>query len=330
MTSERVLVTGASGCIGAWVVRNLVRDGTPTAALDHGSSMHRLRLIMTEEALSQVQFIRGDVAEFSSVEAAVKESSATHIIHLAAMQVPFCKADPPLGARVNVVGTVNVFEAAKRRGVKKVVYASSVAVLGPKIEYPQIVLPHDAPPRPRSHYGFYKQANEGNARVYWTDDGIASVGIRPHVVYGAGRDRGMTSAPSLAILAAAVGRSYMIPFGGRFGFQYADDVAKIFIGAARIQRDGADVFNLGQPAVTVPEIIAAIEAAEPRICGRIEFKDVALPLPEEMDNAALSAFLGGLPETPLACAIADTVRIFSQALADGRIEASYLRQLFGP
>ena len=95
--------------------------------------------------------------------------------------MPFCKANPPLGAQVNVVGTVNVFEAVKaRRHINKVVYASSAAVYDTADAYAaNMPLPHDAALRPNTLYGVYKQANEGTARIYWQDDHVSSLGLRP-------------------------------------------------------------------------------------------------------------------------------------------------------
>src|SRR3954451_16035817 len=137
MADERFLVTGALGCIGAWVVRNLVREGVPTAIFDLASDPRRLRLIMRDDELAQVQMLTGDITDLAAVEGALNASGATNIIHLAALQVPFCKADPVLGAQVNVVGTVNVFQAARQRAdhVRCVAYASSAAVIGPEEMY---------------------------------------------------------------------------------------------------------------------------------------------------------------------------------------------------
>jgi UDP-glucuronate 4-epimerase len=222
---ERFFITGVTGCIGAWTARRLVREGVFTSALVRGGSTHRLSLIMEDDEVSRIRLIRGDITDADAVGRALEENGITHVIHLAAMQFPFCKADPSLGAAVNVQGTVNVFEAAKKCGIDHLVYASSTAVYGPAADYPPGPLAHDAPLSPRSHYGVYKQANEGTARVYWQDDRISSIGIRPYVVYGPGRDQGLTSGPTKAMLAAAAGLPYHVPFGGRFGFQYADDTA---------------------------------------------------------------------------------------------------------
>jgi nucleoside-diphosphate-sugar epimerase len=115
--------------------------------------------------------------------------------------------------------------------------------------------------------------------VYWRDDGIASVGLRPHIVYGPGRDHGMTAGPTLAMAAAARGDAYEIPFGGRAQFQYAPDAARLFIDAARSLGEGAAVRNLGGPSEHVAEVIAAIEATIPDAVGTITFaQDVLLPL----------------------------------------------------
>jgi UDP-glucuronate 4-epimerase len=319
MPEERFLVTGALGCIGAWVVRRLVQEGVATTVLDIAGNPHRLKLIMNDDELARVHFVAGDITELNTVERTVRDSGTTHIIHLAGLQVPFCKADPSLGARVNVVGTVNIFEAARRAGLKRVVYASSAAVYGLSEEYPEEPISHDALPRPRTHYGVYKLANEGTARVYWQDDGVTSIGLRPFVVYGPGRDQGMTSGPTKAMLAAALGQPYHVPFGGRSAYQYTDDVAHAFIRAARAKFDGADVFNLRGAVVHMREIVAAIEAVEPKARGTITFDEKPLPYPEDFDDAPLRAALGPLPNTPLAEGVASSIMLFKRAIAAGQL-----------
>jgi nucleoside-diphosphate-sugar epimerase len=324
MSQERFLVTGALGCIGAWVVRMLMREGVPTTVLDIAGDPHRLRLIMTDEELAGVSFVTGDITDLAAVERALRDSGATHVVHLAGLQVPFCKADPPLGARVNVVGTVNIFEAAKRAGLRRVAYASSVAVFGRSEEYPEGALDNDAPQKPHTHYGVFKRANEGTAEIYWTDDGLASVGLRPFAVYGPGRDQGLTSSPTRAMLAAAAGQPYHIPYGGRGAYQFTEDAARAFVRAARATLDGAHVFNMRGSAVHMREIVEAIEAAEPGAGGRISFDDQPLPFPEDLDDSALQAALGPLDATPLHQGVGATIALFKLALAEGKLAAPSL------
>ena len=124
-----VLVTGAAGCIDAWVVAGLQQRGLRPVVFDLSEDRRRLRLLLSDEQANAVTWIKGDLTDTAAVERAVAEARAGAIIHLAALQVPFCKADPALGARVNVVGHVNLFEAARKHGVTRLVYASSIAAL---------------------------------------------------------------------------------------------------------------------------------------------------------------------------------------------------------
>ena len=113
-TTPCVLVTGAHGCIGAWVVRELVERGERVVLLDQGGNPQRLLLLLDAAQVVALDRVEADVTDLNAVEALLDSRSVSHVIHLAALQVPFCRADPVLGARVNVVGTVNVFEAARR------------------------------------------------------------------------------------------------------------------------------------------------------------------------------------------------------------------------
>jgi nucleoside-diphosphate-sugar epimerase len=303
---ERFLVTGALGCIGAWILRTLLREGIPATGFDLGTNTSRLALILEPDELERIELVQGDITDLAAVERAVDDCAATHVIHLAAMLIPLAKADPPRGAHVNVVGTVNVFEAVKRRErVRGLAYASSAAVYGP--DAPTRVA-EDAPPSPATHYGVHKLANEGCARVYWADDGVPSIGLRPYVVYGAGRDQGITAEPTLAMAAAARGEPYRIGFGGRMQMHYAPDAARAFIEAARgSEEGGALVGNLGGPPVGIDEVVAAIEAAAPEAVGTITYADEPLPFPEEFEGLVHPA-----PVTPLREAVAETIAIFRE------------------
>jgi nucleoside-diphosphate-sugar epimerase len=321
MPQERFLVTGALGCIGAWVVRNLVREGAKPVVFDLANDPRRLKLIMTPEELAKVTFVAGDITDLAALERALDEHAISNIIHLAALQVPFCRADPPLGARVNVVGTVNVFDAVARRKDRMghVVYASSVAVYDAADAGADAVVQHGVTGHPTNLYGVYKQANEGTARIHWQDNQVASIGLRPYTVYGPGRDQGMTSLPTKAMFAAAVGQPYHIPFGGRGIFQYADDVAKSFIACARAQFAGVEIFNLTGSVVHMREVVDAIEAAAPEARGQITFDDTVLALPEDVDATPLEQVIGAPIVTPIKQAVGETVALFRERVASGAL-----------
>ena len=302
----RFLVTGAYGCIGSWVAHELVRDGRDVVTFDLSSEPRRLRLVLDDDAVAAIPHVAGDITDLGTVERALDEHEITNVIHLAALQVPFCRADPPLGARVNVVGTVNVFEAVKPRSLAHVVYASSIAALdadGTTAGHPSTI------------YGVYKRANESTAAVYHAESGVPSIGLRPHTVYGVGRDQGVTSAPTAAMLAAAAGRSYTIPYGGRSQLQYARDVARAFVEASLLDYEEASVHNLRGHVVSVEEVIAAIGT------DGIGYDDVRLPFPEEVDSSSLDEILPGLRETPLAGGVRETVDRFRALLSEGKVTA---------
>jgi UDP-glucuronate 4-epimerase len=310
MTDQRFLITGALGCIGAWSCAQLVREQVPVILYDLGTNRDRLELIMSPEELEQLTLVHGDVTDLEQLERTVGEHGVTHIVHLAAMLLPLVKADPPRGAAVNVVGTTNVFEAAKKQGVRGIAYASSAAVYGPG-SGSRI----DDAGEPTTLYGVFKLANEGTAQVYFEDDGLGSVGLRPYVIYGPGRDQGLTADPTLAMEAAARGKGYEMRWGGRCQLQFAADAARIFIAAARSGHGGAAVFNLGGPSNHASEVVSAIEAAAPEVAGRITFDDVQLPFPEEMEAGDLEDVVGPIEWTTLREGTRQTIELYRARLS---------------
>jgi len=325
--TERFLVTGALGCIGAWTVRQLVREGVPVVAYDIGSDPRRLALILAPDELARVTFVPGDITDLDALDRTLDDQGITNVIHLAALQVPFCRADPPLGARVNVVGTVNVFEAVRRRRdrgspMAPVVYTGSIGMFVASDADPATgQLREDAEPHPGNHYGVYKFANEGTGRIYWADAGVPSVGLRPMTVYGAGRDQGITSSPTVAIAAAVLGTPFRISFGGSTLFQYAEDVAKTLLLASRAAPAGPRVFNLGGSPVSIEDWIDGVDEAVPGARELLTFEPTPLPFPSDIQHDRL-AELGPVPVTPYREAIASTARIFQRLASEGRLVGS--------
>ena len=313
------LVTGAMGCIGAWVLHHLVRQGKRAVSFDLSDNRARLDLLMERGAQeSAITFARGDLTDPAQVLEAIRAHAVTHIIHLAALQVPFCRANPALGAQVNVTGTVNVFEGARQAGIRHLMYASSVAVYGPPPPEQAGQIVQSMPQLPMTLYGVYKVANEGTARVYWAENGISSTTIRPYTVYGLGRDQGMTSDPTKAMLAAAAGKPYHINFNGPSQFHFASDIAQLCILASERPLGGAQAFNLGGQPTTCAEVIDLIRAECPQ--AEITFRDAPLPFPAGFDGSALAHAFPELPDTPLPDGIAQTIRAFRELLRAGRIE----------
>lgn len=320
MTENVFLVTGAHGCIGSWVVRELAAAGQQVVAADVGQNRSRLELVTDGVDLTTVAWSALDVTDADAVRRALDDHGVTNVIHLAALQVPFCRADPVAGALVNVVGTVNVFQAAceRRDRVRNVVYASSVGMFDTADADPSTMqLAADAVAHPRSHYGVYKLANEGTARVYWSDNGVPSAGLRPFVVYGPGRDQGLTSSPTAAMLAAALGRPHHISYGGRIQMQFAPDAAHAFIAASQRVTSGAHLANLGGPVADVNDIIAILAELRPESRGAITATNEPLPFPASVDTTSLVDLLGLVRDTPLHEGVQRTLDHFAAAIERG-------------
>lgn len=325
MTEKNYLITGAHGFIGAWTVKRLLAaQAGKVVMFDRSSDPRRLRLMMDEDEIEQTAFVAGDITDAQTLPPIIEQHGITHIIHLAGLQVPSCKADPRMGAMVNVIGTINVFEAALHSGgqVKHIAYASSAAVFGATDdESPQA---ENKAGNTGSHYGAFKQCNENNARIYWQDNGISSIGLRPLTVYGVGRDFGVTSDPTKAMKAAVVGRPFHIRFGGKTDFLYAADCADAFIRSAEAEQPGAFVFNLHGETAAIADIVTEIETNLPQAAGTITHADNIMPIPAELDDSAILATLGNIPHTSLAQGVQETIARFQVLHKQGRLDTADL------
>lgn len=308
------IVTGALGCIGAWSLYHLVKRGERVVSFDISDTSHRLDLLLSAEEQKAITFVRGDLADATQVLEAFQKHQVTHVLHLAALQVPFCRANPVKGAQVNVVGTINVFEAAKQTNIPHVAYASSIAVYGPPNDYPPGPIAHDALFLPRTLYGTYKQANEVSAKVYWQDHQLSSTALRPHTVYGVGRDQGMTSDPTKAMLAAVLGKPFTINFSSPVQMQLASDVALQFIEAADKPLNGAYGFNLGGIPYTAYQIVDTIHQFKP--AAQISVVERVLPFPETFDDSALKQHFANIYYSPFDEGVRQTVERFGHALQE--------------
>lgn len=318
------LVTGAFGCIGAWTVRLLAQHGATVVTFDRSLDKTRLELLLTPAELLAVTHVSGDVTDLEGLLRVIDEHQVTHVVHLAALQVPFCRADPIRGALVNVVGTAAIFEAVKRRArsIRGLVYMSSVALFDARDAEPTGTVREDAAAHPTTHYGVYKQANEGTARVYWQDDRVRSVGLRPYVVYGVGRDQGLTSSPTKAMAAAAIGRPYELTYSGHSVLQYAEDVAAAVVKACQSRLDGAPVFNLPGASVDMQEIVSTIEHVAPGSTATFRSGGDAIPFPRSVEADTIAEALGPLPATSLEAGVRATIEMFRALHREGRLPAS--------
>ena len=226
---------------------------------------------------------------------------------------------------MNVVGTLNVLEAARAAVVERVVYASSAAVFG--MSEDDQPLDENAASEPTTHYGVFKRTNEGSARIYFLTHGLSSVGLRPLTVYGVNRDSGLTSDPTKAMKAAVLGVPFHIRFGGATDFQYVADTAAAFIACADKAPEGAHVFNLHGETVEVARIVDVINEAAGREMAT--FGGAAIPIAASINDAAIRRTVGELPSTPLEVGIKETMKQFAALRDAGRLDTSDIEAELG-
>lgn len=295
MTARRILLTGGGGFLGAWIMRRLLQQGCDVRVFDLRED-RTVALQIAGPRASEIEWRTGDIADTQQVAQAMQGCDG--VLHLAGVLTWACQKDPVRGAMIDVIGTLNVFLAAQQAGIGRVIYASSAGVFGPG---------DNARPRPITHYGAYKLANEGSARAFWEDAGIASVGFRPYVVYGPGRTDGLTAAPSLACRAAARGQAYTFPYSGGSGLVFVDDVAAAFVAALdKPGLTGAHAFNLPGESITSAQVISELRRHIPD--ARLDVDGPLLPFPPSIAPDDIAATLPGLPNTSAADGLLATLR----------------------
>lgn len=295
----RVLLTGGNGFIGSWVAKRLIARDVSLRVFATREDRSALAAITGEDA-RKVEWYVGDVSDIAQVEESARGCDA--IIHIAAILGPASAADPLRCMAVNLGGTLNMFETARKLGIGKLIYTTSAAVFGPL---------DGAHPFPSTHYGAMKLAEEGCARAYFDRDGMASICFRPFVVYGPGREKGMSAGPSFACRAAARNESYVMPFSGRTNFVYVDDCASAYEEALFAQPAKAELFNLAGDATSVETFIAEVKAQLPGADLRAEGDP--LPFAPDLAPDGRDALLPNIQRTSLAEGIAQTIHYYRQA-----------------
>ncbi|WP_135806500.1 NAD-dependent epimerase/dehydratase family protein [Halorussus marinus] len=310
---ETVLVTGGTGFIGSYVARDLADAGHDVVAYDLATDARILEKLGVADA---VEVVRGDVTDPTSVIRAIRETGATRVVHLAALLTSLARENPRDAARVNVLGTNNVFEAARTLDdqIERVAWASSAAVYAPPANYDGEWVDEDELVYPDTLYGATKEYNEHQAKVYFEDHDVSHVGLRPTVAYGPYRETGGSAFLANIVEKPAVGEPFAVEYGDQvIDWQYVEDIAQAFRKAAFAPESalGRRVYNVRGEVATIREAAETVERIVPD--ADLEVSDEGeLPWTQTLDMTAAREDLGYEPEYDLEAGFREYVRVLRE------------------
>ena len=283
-----VMVTGATGFIGNRIVRKLVERGEDVVCFDLAPPRANL-----QPYVDRLQFYRGDIMQMPHLLDAVNTHQVDRIIHMAALLPPDTEERPHFGMLINIQGTNNIFEVARWTGVRRVVYASSIATFGVQETFGERPVNEDDLSAPANVYGMTKAANDFAAGRYVDRYGLDIVGIRICTVFGHGRVTGMTGIiGGLLMSLPAVGQPISMPFhrDEPSPMIHAEDAAEIFVRASLSDRLNHRIYISGGHLATIGDMADLVKKFIPD--ADITTGDQAVPHIYLVDNSRMLADIG--------------------------------------
>ena len=331
-TPQRFFVTGGLGCIGAETTKWLLNQTNGQVVVcGRDTARQRVERVFANVDRSRLTVVTADVTDQRLLGQLLSDHGISDVIHLAALQTPDCNQQRNLGLQINLAGTQNLIEVMKENlaTINRFVFASSIAVYGPRDRYSEGSVPMNAEPHPVNVYGTWKLAGEHISRIFSEETGVPTISLRPGVLFGPGRDTGLTSTPTTAMKSVALGIPYQIPFCNRQDYLYAPDVGAAFGNAVVDPFAGYGMFTLPSHSLVTQQVVDAIEEAAKDLgiadqC-HLSIGDQKVPFVSELQYQQFNDAFPRAPHTPIAKAVEQSLETFIQQVADGRLRASDIR-----
>jgi nucleoside-diphosphate-sugar epimerase len=252
-----ILVMGATGFIGPRLIRRLVARGESVVGMDLNPAAAPFG-----EVPIGAPVVRGDVTQFEDVMRAILDTKPERVINLA-YGLGMGEGNPHLAMRLDVLGMDNVFEACRLTGVKRVVYASSIAVSGQQSHFGDRLATEDDPLHGTSQYAMHKMFNEFQARKYIKNYGMSIVGVRPANVTGPDKVRGSVDHVQI-MTEAARGKPVHLPQKGLMRLLvHVEDMAEIFTRVLLAEAPRHSIYNSGGIPVSLGELADVVRGFLP-------------------------------------------------------------------
>ncbi|MGV8970419.1 MAG: NAD-dependent epimerase/dehydratase family protein [Microbacteriaceae bacterium] len=279
-----VLVTGAFGFLGKYVVRELVRSGIPVVGVD---------LNIPRDAIleSGAEYTQCDVRDLRRLLRICSDFDVDRVIHLASLLAPASQADPYTSTEVNVLGTQNIFEAAVQLELKNVTWASSQAVFGHVVGDGDSILTENTPHHPDNAYGWAKSYSEGVSKQYRSRYNVNLIGLRIAMLYGAGKERGEGKFTEQLFDRPAIGLEGAVPFGDdSFCWQYVEDVAAAFVRTVQLDASPQPIYSIPGRLASIAEAVEIVRSLVPGVS--VETEPGVLGFPFNFSDEAFYGLVG--------------------------------------
>lgn len=260
-----VMVAGGSGFIGSHLVRGLVDLGEKVVVFDAAPNMALL-----EDVRAKIEIVKGDATQMVDILQAIQHYGIEEVYHLIALLADVCQQKPHLALKVNVKTLVNFLEAARLTKLKKIIFASSVAVYH-STEPPPVK--EDAPLNPGSVYGATKVLGEFFGLHYQKNFGVDFRALRFTTIYGLGKFGGSTGICSLMIEKSAHGEAVRGDIlEAETDWLYIKDAVHSLILAQKIESPKHRIYNIGGGSYSVAQVIRAVKNILPQADIEMEAK----------------------------------------------------------
>jgi nucleoside-diphosphate-sugar epimerase len=243
-----ILVVGATGFIGPRLIRKLVARGESVVGMDLNPGAATFGGVPVGAPV-----LRGDVTQFEDVMRTMLDVKPERVINLA-YGLGAGEGNPHQVMRLDILGMDNCFEAARLAGVKRVVYASSIAVSGQQKNFGDRPANEDDPVYGTSQYAMHKIFNEFQAKKYIKNYGMSIVGVRPANVTGPDKVRGSVDHVQIMVDAAR-GRPVHLPNKGMMRLLiHVEDIAEVFLRVLLAEAPRHTLYNSGGIPASLGEL----------------------------------------------------------------------------
>ena len=282
-----VLIAGGCGFIGSHLARKLVEKGEEVIVLHHTPDTGRIN-----DIADRVTLVRGDATNMLDVLHAVRDNRVEVVYHLIALLADISEANPSLALKVNVESLLHFLEASRIINLKRIVFASSVAVYDPLAQAP---VGESAPLRPGSVYGATKVLSEFYGMHYHRAFGVDFRALRFTTLYGLGKSGGSTGICSLMIEKSARGEAVRGNVADAVtDWLYIKDAVNSLILAGESDQPRERIYNIGGSSHSVMEVASIVGLLLPESDIRLE-AGKTFPWPPAYDGAAAQRELGYTP-----------------------------------